>query len=218
MVYISYIARHSLSSIHQFLFFILHDLSIPFALFIPLCQLCLPRSLHCRLGTFFFRSIFPIVLFTGFCLTYHSHSTLIPTSSVFTSYGLSYLFFGLELVTPQYIHYTQHLVSFFSYMYTFYRLSFFPKTIELFMLLLPCPFMHLLFLFRRHHALAGFFFIHLGLLGTFFTISHDQYWLFSQPLSCIQRMCLQQIPCLFLCSLLYSKKSLLLQYPFMQIS
>jgi hypothetical protein len=197
---ITIVGRHIICDIVHYIIFFIHDLVLPFAIIIPFLQIFIQKNWHKKNGKFFLHYIFPIVNITGAILTLYSflgEKRIIPLSSIFLSYGSSYYIFGSSLIQR---YYYAHYLCLFLYIHTLYQLSFlkFYQWIELMILFFPIPILHILNMKYYHHEFVGKCFIYLSLLGTFFTLSYDQYWIFSSLLELRYRVLIQNIPLLLL--------------------
>ena len=200
MVYLTPIGRHLVRDVLHYTVFIFHDVLIPFAILLPLMQLVVPLPLHRSTGRFFLHRIFPLVNISGMVLTILSitgDKRIVPISSIFVAYGCSYYLFGLSL-THRY--YYLHLINILLYVYTFYHLLLLRTeiSVELLILLLPCPVLHCFMMDEPSHELAGKCLVYLGLIGTFFTLSYDHTWIFRELLPIGYRIIIQTLPLFFL--------------------
>ena len=201
------IGRHYVESISHYFFFVIHDVLLPMSILFPLVQIYVTpsrRHLHKRWGQKFRTSFFPAMVLTGFILTiftmsYKKH--VVPLTSIFFAYGLSYSICGINLLWPQYKTQHYNFIMPFIYIIPFYHLCVgWHDDVykELFILLFPIPVIHALLGCVHKHSYNGHFFNYLGLLGTAFTISYDHYFFFTTTLSFPYRLCIQNIPFFFL--------------------
>lgn len=200
MAYQTPIGRHMVINFLHYIIFIFHDILIPFAILLPLVQLATPLPFHKTAGKFFLHWIFPLVNMSGMVLTILSivgDKRIVPISSVFVSYGCSYFLFGVSLTKT---YYYMHFINILMYVYTFHHLLLVGReiSIELLLLLLPCPVLHSFMISDPSHELAGKCLVFLGLIGTFFTLSYDHTWIFHELLPFGYRLVIQTIPLLFL--------------------
>lgn len=156
------------------------------------------KFIHPFLGWFYFNFVFPITIVTGGYLMANSH--IVPSKWVFRAYGLSYITTGLDVYnyqTPRKLHtlciglYSIMLVHLF--MLFVYRNS--TTALELIILLLPPFYFHSDP--PKLHTDRGYLFHFVGLLGTGFTISHDQYWIFPRTPRLLTRLFIQNLPFLW---------------------
>lgn len=200
MCNITFIGRHVIKNSIHYAAFLFHDILIPFAIVLPLTQLMTPVHIHKRIGRFFLTYIFPLMNLSGMVLTIFSifgKKRIVPISSVFLSYGCSYYVFGASLTRRYFL---SHFLAIAMYMYTFYHLLSLNTVMcyELFVLLLPCPVLHYMNIVEFKHEFVGTCFIYLGLIGTFFTISYDQFWFFKHLPTLQYRLLIQNIPLFFM--------------------
>lgn len=200
MVFYTPIGRHLVGNIIHYAVFLFHDILIPFAILLPLLQLVAPLPFHRPMGRVFLSLVFPLMNLSGMVLTTLSvvgDKHLVPLSSIFVSYGCSYYLFGMSL-TDRY--YYPHVIIILMYVYTFHHLLLLGTeiSIELLILLLPCPVLHYGLMEEYSHGLAGKCLVYLGMIGTFFTLSYDHTWVFPELLPIGYRMIIQNTPLIFL--------------------
>lgn len=172
--WVSWLGRHRLSSRTKYLWYCIHGLCIPFVLFLPIENRLLSRI------------IFPAIVITGARMTEYAREKphLVPVVAVFESYGYTYTILGCELFygwSSRLAHGIGVVLALRSLRELFRRRSY-----ELFLLLLPVPLLHF------HVTRASWYY--LGLLGTFFSISHDSYWIFRRKPPTYARILIQSIP------------------------
>jgi hypothetical protein len=132
------------------------------------------------------RVVFPLIVFTGTRMTVYAREKthLVPVVAVFESYGYTYTILGCELFygwSSCLAHGIGVVLALRSLRELYVRRSY-----ELFLLLLPVPLLHF------HVVPASWYY--LGLLGTFFSVSYDSYWIFRRRPSFYQRIMIQTIP------------------------
>lgn len=200
------IGRHPVADHRHLLAFFIHDILIPISIVGCFLQNHSHRQNHRYVGRFMRRFTFLPILGTGVFLTFRSserQSRLVPFSSVFSAYGLSYTCFGLEVFfsgTPRLAMQSMHVCCSSAYLYCLVELAV-ATELELLALLAICPFLHGIAAWKKgvDHRFCGRAFNHLGLLGTFFSLSHDSYWFFQSGKPEIHiRVMIQSVPLLLL--------------------
>lgn len=205
----SFLARHELYNSFEVVMYNFHALLVPVVIISSCIQVLSgfyqARFFHRSLGTLVKVLVFPSLIFSGWILTVYTmmrnKTHLVPISSVFISYGLSYTLFGFELFRYMGSNEAIHGVIAGVWLSCLYRLFMLDTVMsyELYVMLTPIPILHILSglctSMNKHHV-KGLIYSYLGLMGTAFTVSYDTYWIFQKLPPVNHRMLIQSIPLL----------------------
>lgn len=208
---VSIISRHEIYNQIQYINYLIHDVFIIF-FFISLFYQFMNNQfkiLHRKNGLFLVFFIIPILFVSGFWLSFKINDQ--NYAFLFRNYGYHLLMTSHEIYITGiyntkkntyiyiYMYFIYCNMYILKYLYNFISLN--PKYIDFICILFPLPFINLLNIYyliystpKYYHKYNAHVFVYLSLLGTFFSISQDNYWFFSKPLSFFQRFLIQKIP------------------------
>jgi hypothetical protein len=210
----SIISRHFIQTICHSIIFLIHDLMIPLFLSQIILQFftnMIDLKYHKWNGLFILCCLFPFIYMSGYLLSFYISDK--NYAYIFVNYGYNYLAIAINLYYYKNINFLLmpiYIYLFFSNLFVLYYLFMnlmIPKYLDLFIVLYPLPFINLLNIYslfkydiKKIHIMNAYLFLYLGLLGTFFSISQDSYWIFLKKPNLFIRFLILNIPLVFVLS------------------
>lgn len=197
----SWISRHPIQHILHLITFAVHDIMIPSFLVTTLWLVYTQGKSywHRTLGKLVILVMCPILFLSGLVLSYFT-----PFGYLFRSYGISFLTLALDTYIGLHpLIFCLHYVSIISIGISIgSSVTGCQKLKEISWAMSPLLYFHCRLvsdnLFARRHKMASYVLTYSGWMGTIFSITQDNYWLFSHVLPIWIKMVLQQIPLIIL--------------------